>query len=122
QQRDRDSQPRQQTQQSQQGQQGQQNGAAAAAGAPGTTRDDEFGGGRRRGRFRERNRGRGPRDRFGPGDAEPVVTEDDVLVPIAGIVDILDNYAFVRTGGYLPSPNDVYVSLAQVRRYGLRKG
>jgi len=45
-----------------------------------------------------------------------------VLLPIAGIVDILDNYAFVRTEGYLPSPNDVYVSLAQVRRHGLRKG
>jgi transcription termination factor Rho len=86
-------------------------------------RDDDFGGnrnGNRRGRFRERNRGRGGnRERF---DAEPVVSEDDVLLPIAGIVDILDNYAFVRTEGYLPSPNDVYVSLAQVRRYGLRKG
>ena len=87
-------------------------------------RDDDFGGnrsGNRRGRFRERNRGRGGnRDRF--GDAEPVISEDDVLLPIAGIVDILDNYAFVRTEGYLPSPNDVYVSLAQVRRHGLRKG
>jgi transcription termination factor Rho len=87
-------------------------------------RDDDFGGnrsGNRRGRFRERNRGRGgQRERF--GDAEPVINEDDVLLPIAGIVDILDNYAFVRTEGYLPSPNDVYVSLAQVRRHGLRKG
>jgi transcription termination factor Rho len=87
--------------------------------------DDEFDGSgrRRRGRFRERNRGaRGPgRDRFG-SEAEPVVSEDDILVPIAGILDILDNYAFVRTSGYLPGPNDIYVSLAQVRRYGLRKG
>jgi transcription termination factor Rho len=85
--------------------------------------DGEFGDGRggRRGRFRERNRNRN-RDRFGPGDAEPVIGDDDVLVPVGGIVDILDNYAFVRTAGYLPSPNDVYVSLAQVRRYGLRKG
>ena len=87
--------------------------------------DDEFdsNGRRRRGRFRERSRGnRGPtRDRFG-GDAEPMVSDDDVLVPIAGILDILDNYAFVRTSGYLPGPNDIYVSLAQVRRYGLRKG
>jgi transcription termination factor Rho len=72
----------------------------------------------RRGRFRERNR-RG-RDRFTEG--EPTVSEDDVLIPIAGILDILDNYAFVRTSGYLPGSNDVYVSLAQIRRNGLRKG
>ncbi|GII82948.1 hypothetical protein Ssi03_09380 [Sphaerisporangium siamense] len=72
----------------------------------------------RRGRFRERNR-RG-RDRFDGN--EPVIGDDDVLIPIAGILDILDNYAFVRTSGYLPGANDVYVSLAQIRRNGLRKG
>ena len=72
----------------------------------------------RRGRFRERNR-RG-RDRYENG--EPVISEDDVLIPIAGILDILDNYAFVRTSGYLPGPNDVYVSMSQIRKYGLRKG
>ena len=51
-----------------------------------------------------------------------MIAEDDVLVPIAGILDVLENYAFVRTTGYLPGPNDVYVSLSQVRRHGLRKG
>ena len=51
-----------------------------------------------------------------------MIAEDDVLVPIAGILDVLDNYAFVRTTGYLPGSNDVYVSLSQVRKYGLRKG
>jgi transcription termination factor Rho len=80
-------------------------------------------GGRDSGRDGGRDGGRGGRtggrDRF---DVEPVVTEDDVLVPAAGILDVLDNYAFVRTGGYLPGPNDVYVSLAMVKRYGLRKG
>jgi transcription termination factor Rho len=45
-----------------------------------------------------------------------------VLLPVGGLLDILDNYAFLRTAGYLPGPNDVYVSLQQVRRYGLRKG
>jgi len=50
------------------------------------------------------------------------VNEDDVLVPAAGILDVQDNYAFVRTSGYLPGPNDVYVSLSMVRKYGLRKG
>ncbi|MFI7616804.1 transcription termination factor Rho [Nonomuraea terrae] len=81
--------------------------------------DDERGGRGRRGRFRERNRGRG-RDRY--DSTEPVIGDDDVLIPIAGILDILDNYAFVRTSGYLPGSNDVYVSLAQIRRNGLRKG
>ncbi|MFJ3661566.1 transcription termination factor Rho [Streptomyces sp. NPDC090119] len=81
--------------------------------------DDDFEGGRRgrRGRYRDR-RGRRGRDDI----AEPQVNEDDVLIPVAGILDILDSYAFIRTSGYLPGPNDVYVSLAQVRKNGLRKG
>ncbi len=86
-------------------------------------RDDERdnqGGRRNRDRFRNRNSGRGRRERG--GDAEPVISEDDVLIPIAGILDVLDNYGFVRTTGYLPGSDDVYVSLSQVRRHGLRKG
>nr|WP_245645740.1 transcription termination factor Rho [Pseudonocardia acaciae] len=92
-------------------------------------RDDdggnEEGGGRRRGRrFRDRNRrGRDRRDGGGGGgSAEPELRDDDVLLPVAGILDVLDNYAFVRTSGYLSGPNDVYVSLSMVRRYGLRRG
>ncbi|MEY5018417.1 MAG: hypothetical protein RJB54_335 [Actinomycetota bacterium] len=76
---------------------------------------------------RDRHRDRGGRDRHrdrdrGGRDREIVISEDDVLLPVGGLLDILDNYAFLRTGGYLPGPNDVYVSLQQVRRYGLRKG
>jgi len=98
---------------------------AAQGGQPGPQGprddDDDAGRRRRRGRYRERNRGRrGGRDSF--ADNEPEVTDDDVLIPVAGILDVLDNYAFVRTSGYLPGPNDIYVSLAQVRRNGLRKG
>jgi transcription termination factor Rho len=74
----------------------------------------------RRDRHRDRNRGR-DRDRGGR-EREIVLSEDDVLLPVGGLLDILESYAFVRTGGYLPGPNDVYVSLQQVRRYGLRKG
>ncbi|MGW2631860.1 transcription termination factor Rho [Streptomyces chattanoogensis] len=83
--------------------------------------EDDFEGGRRgrRGRYRDRRGRRGGREEFG---GEPQVSEDDVLIPVAGILDILDNYAFIRTSGYLPGPNDVYVSLAQVRKNGLRKG
>jgi transcription termination factor Rho len=51
-----------------------------------------------------------------------VVSEDDVLVPARGILDVLDNYAFVRTNGYLPGPDDAYVSLSMVKKLGLRKG
>lgn len=82
---------------------------------------DGDGGGRNRRRRRGRDRyrdGRGGRDSM--EDVE--ITEDDVLLPVAGILDVLDNYAFVRTSGYLPGPNDVYVSLSMVRRHGLRKG
>ena len=71
-----------------------------------------------RNRYRDRKRGRGPVG----DDFEPEITEDDVLIPVAGILDVLDNYAFVRTSGYLPGNNDVYVSLGQVKKYNLRKG
>jgi transcription termination factor Rho len=97
--------------------------AAAAGRGPGGDqfRDDDGEGGRRRSRDRFRNRNR-RRDR--QSDPEPVIAEDDVLIPIAGILDVLETqgYAFVRTTGYLPGPNDVYVSLSQVRKHGLRKG
>lgn len=74
--------------------------------------------GRGRGRGRDRRRGRGN----GGDDVDPEVSDDDVLIPIGGILDVLDNYAFVRTTGYLPGPTDIYVSLGQVKKYNLRKG
>ena len=83
-------------------------------------RDDDDLRGRRRSRNRNRDRRRG-RDDFGSNEVE-VYTEDDVLVPVAGILDVLDNYAFVRTSGYLPGPGDVYVPLGMVKKHGLRKG
>ncbi|MED7949050.1 transcription termination factor Rho [Streptomyces sp. BE303] len=132
--RDRTERPQQQGAQSTQGdsQQSRPSGGQQAqpqqvqqAQPQGGFDDDEFGDGRRgrRGRYRDR-RGRGSsrREGFEAGPAEPQVGEDDVLIPVAGILDILDNYAFVRTSGYLPGQNDVYVSLAQVRKNGLRKG
>jgi transcription termination factor Rho len=111
------------------GQSGTAGGNQQSSPNNGARDDDGQGGGNRsrRGRFRERNRGRTgnantQRERFPANEPDPVIADDDVLVPVAGIVDILDNYAFVRTGGYLPSPDDIYVSLSQVRRNGLRKG
>ncbi len=89
-------------------------------------RDDDDDDRRNRRRRRDRRGSNRDRDRRGSGGRdrvdEPQISEDDVLIPVAGILDILENYAFVRTSGYLPGPNDVYVSLAMVRRNGLRKG
>jgi transcription termination factor Rho len=115
-------------------QQVSQNVAGQSQNGPRGDDDDEAG--RRRGRrFRDRNRrnrndrgpdrgaDRGPdrsSDRRDGGELE--VREDDVLLPVAGILDVLDNYAFVRTSGYLSGPNDVYVSLSLVRKYSLRRG
>ena len=78
---------------------------------------------RGRGRDRSRFRDRNDRPERGErGEREIQLSEDDVLLPVAGLLDILDSYAFIRTTGYLAGPNDVYVSLQQARRYGLRKG
>ncbi len=95
--------------------------------------DDEFGSGRRNRRRRNRDRqnrrtsgGGGGRSSANLGlermEAEPVLSDDDVVLEISGILDVLDNYAFVRTSGYLPGNNDAYVSLSMVRKWGLRKG
>ena len=99
-------------------------------------RDDEFDGSRRRGRRYRDRRGR-TRDRVpggpgggsgsggsGGGDAEPTVSEDDVLLPVAGILDAVEdkNTWFIRTGGYHAGSDDVYVANSFVRRFGLRRG
>jgi transcription termination factor Rho len=76
---------------------------------------------RNRDRFRDR-RGNNNNRNNDRDEIEPEISPDDILVPVAGILDVLDNYAFVRTSGYLPGNNDVYVSLGQVKKYNLRKG
>ncbi|MCL2423314.1 MAG: transcription termination factor Rho [Micrococcales bacterium] len=100
---------------------------AQPAAAPETAQrldDGEERGGRRRrsrDRYRDRKRGRGRQPDLGSLE-EVEVNENDVLLPVAGILDVLDSYAFVRTSGYLPGPHDVYVSLGQVKKAGLRRG
>ncbi|MFS0852408.1 transcription termination factor Rho [Microbacterium sp. 179-I 3D4 NHS] len=93
-----------------------QNGSAQDQPSTPST-DDEQAGANGRNRQRNKRRSGTPNDEF---DTE--IGEDDVLIPIAGILDVLDNYAFVRTTGYLAGPSDVYVSLGQVKKYNLRKG
>ncbi|ROS78479.1 transcription termination factor Rho [Cellulomonas sp. PhB143] len=111
-----------------QGNQGSPNGQPTQRDQGGRVDDSESGSRRRRGRDRGRDRKRGGRTggRVTPGDMasldEVELHEDDVLLPVAGILDVLDSYAFVRTSGYLPGQNDVYVSLGQVKKAGLRRG
>ncbi|MEJ6554622.1 transcription termination factor Rho [Microbacterium esteraromaticum] len=105
--------------QSGQGGNGQSGQSGSAQGTGGQNDSDDDGGsgrGRQRGSKR-RGGGNTTADEF---DTE--IGEDDVLIPVAGILDVLDNYAFVRTTGYLAGSSDVYVSLGQVKKYNLRKG
>ena len=81
--------------------------------------DDPTGRRNRRRRSRDRQNRRRGMERI---ESDPQVGADDVLAPVRGIVDVMEGYAFVRTTGYLPSPDDAYMSLSMVRRFGLRKG
>jgi transcription termination factor Rho len=98
---------------------GADTGGDAAGGRGDRDEDGDGRGGRRGRRFRDRRR-RGERPEGGGNESE--LREDDVVQPVAGILDVLDNYAFVRTSGYLAGPNDVYVSMNLVRKNGLRRG
>ena len=113
----------------------QQNNPHAGGNAPrqADSFDDDGQGGRRNRRRRNRDRSNNRRSGGGSGnsgrnagldkmEADPTVHEDDVLTEVSGILDVLDNYAFVRTSGYLPGNNDAYVSLSMVKKWGLRKG
>ena len=110
-------------QQNSAGQQNRGNGNNNGGNANQNQDDDGDGRGGRRGRrFRERRR-RGDRpDGGGGGGNDTELRDDDVVQPVAGILDVLDNYAFVRTSGYLAGPHDVYVSMNMVRKNGLRRG
>jgi transcription termination factor Rho len=113
-------------QQSDQGGQnrGGQNRGGGGGNAGGDAGDDdgEGRGGRRGRRFRDRRRRERGGEGGGGGERDTELREDDVVQPVAGILDVLDNYAFVRTSGYLAGPNDVYVSMNMVRKNGLRRG
>jgi transcription termination factor Rho len=103
------------------GQQGERQGGQQAR-----DEDSEEYGARRGRRYRDRrgrSRDRG-RDGAAPGEAEPTISEDDVLTPVAGVLDTVEdkNTWFIRTGGYYASPDDVYVANSYVRKYNLRRG
>ena len=51
------------------------------------------------------------------------VCKAEGFAEVTGVLDIMgDGYGFLRTSGYLPGENDIYVGLATIRKNGLRKG
>ncbi len=76
------------------------------------------GGGRRR-----RRRGRDRGDRPAGGGERPDEPFNGDPVEVEGILDLRDEgYGFIRVKGYLPSRDDVYVSVKQTRQFSLRRG
>nr|WP_275587078.1 transcription termination factor Rho [Arcanobacterium pluranimalium] len=77
---------------------------------------------------RENPRNRNRRDALATnsrGDVDQVeeeVSDEEVLIPVAGILDISGTNSYLRTGGYLPGKNDAYVSQQIIKKYGLRRG
>ena len=95
-------------------------GGTAVASIP-TTIGSPYGDGNRRGRRRRRGRG-GQEQPQGGGEPRQVEYQGDPI-DVTGLLDLRDEgYGFLRAGGYLPGPKDVYVSASQVRRFALRKG
>ena len=75
---------------------------------------------RRRGRDRSE---RTEHDLQGPAAEQPQQQFSGEPIAVNGLLDLRDEgYGFLRTKGFLAGPNDVYVSISQVRRFALRKG
>ncbi len=91
----------------------------AEPGGPRPAEDGEPGNRRRRRRGRDRGQG-------APGGAAGGQPDDTFLgdpVDVEGLLDLRDEgYGFLRLRGYLPTRDDVYVSVKQVRQFALRKG
>ena len=91
-------------------------GASRPSGETDTDGDDGDGGSRRR---RRRGRDRGG-ERFEARTDEPWSGDP---VEVSGVLDLRDEgYGFIRVSGYLPTRDDVYVSVKQTRQFSLRRG
>src|SRR5690606_37639458 len=67
-----------------------------------------------------RRRRRGRRGKDDQSQAEEFAGEP---AEVEGLLDLREEgYGFLRVHGYLPSKDDVYVSVKQVRQFGLRRG
>ena len=74
-----------------------------------------------------------PFDDFIPMAPQPVRREKfvkekpyefDNIIRVSGVLETVENYGFLRSSdyNYLPSPDDVYVTLQQIKHYGLKTG
>jgi transcription termination factor Rho len=71
---------------------------------------------------RQGKKGRRGRDKQRQGGGEQQ-RDDRPTIPCTGILDVLpDGFGFLRTSGFTQGDRDVYVSLSQIRRFGLRRG
>ena len=127
-QRDRPQRDRQQggqgNQGNQQGGQGNQGGQQGGQGNQQRFGNDGDGGpGNRRSR-RRRGRDRVNERDFQVQERGAEQQYQGEPIPVTGLLDLTDQgFGFVRVGGgFLPTANDVYVSVSQTRRFGLRKG
>ncbi|MDQ3023952.1 MAG: transcription termination factor Rho, partial [bacterium] len=84
-------------------------------------RDDRGGGGRD-------NRGGGPRDDRGDNRGERpgggMNRDLEQSVTVRGILEIIDdaNYGFIRQRAFHMGEDDIYVSMSQIKKFGLRTG
>ena len=77
-------------------------------------------------RRNRRRRGR-DRDRLGAGYDQQAQQADQAYsgdpIPCDGLLELRpEGFGFLRTSGYVTGPDDVYVSMSQVRKFGLRAG
>ena len=76
--------------------------------------------GQRQGKKNRRGRDKRQGGGGGGGDQQ---RDDRPTIPCTGILDVLpDGFGFLRTSGFSQGDHDVYVSLSQIRRFGLRRG
>jgi transcription termination factor Rho len=102
----------------QQGNQAEHGPNSLPAGQQQNGGEDDGEAGNRRRRRRGRNRDRGPEG--GPQGAEELAGDP---IDVEGFLDLRDEgYGFLRVAGYLPSRDDVYISVKQARQFGLRRG
>ncbi|WP_307683385.1 transcription termination factor Rho [Trueperella bonasi] len=85
-------------------------------------RDDQKTENRERTRDDRSRDDRAKEDRTQNGRNQQTDDSGEVLIPVAGILDVDGNNNYLRTGGYLPGKNDAYVSTQIIRKYGLRRG
>ena len=98
-------------------------GPEGADGGAGFDSEGESGNRRRRRRGRDRAQGAAPAQQGGQPQGNADTPFEGEPVEVVGVLDLRDDgYGFLRLKGYLPSKDDSYVSVKQVRQFGLRKG